>query len=129
MKLLFKNRPDFLVGDVAVHAVAKAQPIREVVVAGNASFLFVVGMREGHWQDLLRRKPVGAFRRALCRNWRTESGDKDGATDELLHIIRHARTWNDEAARKQLLQFFDAWGPGEEATRNGRRKLSSLLFA
>jgi len=57
------------------------------------------------------------------------SGDKDGATDELLHIIRHARTWNDEAARKQLLQFFDAWGPGEEATRNGRRKLSSLLFA
>ncbi|MGH6873413.1 MAG: tetratricopeptide repeat protein, partial [Aestuariivirgaceae bacterium] len=37
--------------------------------------------------------------------------------------------WNDEAARKQLVQFFDAWGPKDELTQAGRRKLSSILFS
>jgi len=57
------------------------------------------------------------------------AGKRDEATDQLIHIIRKERTWNDEAARKQLVQFFEAWGPIDEATRQGRRKLSSVLFA
>jgi putative thioredoxin len=56
-------------------------------------------------------------------------GDRDGATDRLLEIMRKNRSWEDEKARKQLLQFFEAWGPMDEATLAGRRKLSSLLFA
>jgi putative thioredoxin len=56
-------------------------------------------------------------------------GDRDGATDRLLEIMRKNRSWEDEKARKQLLQLFEAWGPMDEATRAGRRKLSSLLFA
>ncbi len=57
------------------------------------------------------------------------SGDRTAATDHLIHIIRKNRAWNDEAARKQLVQFFEAWGPKDEATSQGRRKLSSVLFA
>jgi putative thioredoxin len=56
-------------------------------------------------------------------------GDREGATDALLEIIRRQRGWNDEAARKQLLQFFDAWGGNDPATLAGRRRLSSLLFS
>jgi putative thioredoxin len=57
------------------------------------------------------------------------AGERLAAADQLLHIFRKQRDWNDEAARKQLLQFFDAWGPKDEATLAGRRKLSSLMFA
>ena len=56
-------------------------------------------------------------------------GDRQGALDELLTIIRKDRAFNDDAARKQLLQLFDAWGPSDPATISGRQKLSSLLFA
>lgn len=56
-------------------------------------------------------------------------GDRDGATDRLLEIMRKDRSWSEEKARKQLLQFFEAWGPTDDATRSGRRKLSSVLFA
>lgn len=51
------------------------------------------------------------------------------ALEQLLEIIRRDRTWNEEAARKQLLQFFDAWGPKEPLVAEGRRRLSALLFA
>ena len=51
------------------------------------------------------------------------------ATDQLIYIIRKMRGWNDEAARKQLVKFFEAWGPKDEFTLAGRRKLSSVLFA
>jgi putative thioredoxin len=56
-------------------------------------------------------------------------GDRAGAADALLEIVRRSRTWNDEAARKQLLQFFEAWGPKDPAVLDGRQRLSSLLFA
>jgi putative thioredoxin len=55
--------------------------------------------------------------------------DREGAVDRLLEIVRRNRSWEEEKARKQLLQFFEAWGPMDEATRAGRRQLSSLLFA
>ncbi len=57
------------------------------------------------------------------------AGDRAGATDRLLEIIAKDRSWRDEKARKQLVQFFEAWGPTDEATLSGRRRLSSLLFA
>jgi putative thioredoxin len=56
-------------------------------------------------------------------------GQKSEAVDQLLYIIRKNRGWNDEAARKQLVRFFEAWGPKDEVTLQGRRKLSSILFA
>jgi putative thioredoxin len=57
------------------------------------------------------------------------SGKREAALDHLLEIVRRNRSWNDDAARKQLVQFFEAWGPTDEMTIEGRRRLSSLLFA
>ena len=54
---------------------------------------------------------------------------RDAAADHLLAIVRKDRTWNEDAARKQLVQFFEAWGPTDPATIAGRRRLSSILFA
>jgi putative thioredoxin len=56
-------------------------------------------------------------------------GERDAAADQLLEIIRLDRTWNDDGARKQLLQFFEAWNLMDPATLTARRKLSSLLFS
>ena len=55
-------------------------------------------------------------------------GDREGAADQLLEIIRRDRKWNDEAARKQLLQLFEAWGIMDPATVAARRKLSAIWF-
>lgn len=57
------------------------------------------------------------------------TGQKAEALEQLLYIIRKKRDWNEEAARKQLVKFFEAWGPKDDMTLQGRRKLSSILFA
>ncbi|MTH97813.1 thioredoxin [Roseibium sp. RKSG952] len=56
-------------------------------------------------------------------------GDRTAAVDQLIEIVRRDRAWNEDGARKQLLQFFEAWGTKEPATNYGRRKLSSVLFS
>jgi putative thioredoxin len=56
-------------------------------------------------------------------------GQKAEAVEHLLELVRRARTWNDEAARKQLVQLFEAWGPKDPVTIDARRRLSSLLFS
>ncbi|WP_428698806.1 thioredoxin [Stappia sp.] len=55
--------------------------------------------------------------------------DRQQAVDHLIEIVRRDRSWNEDGARKQLLQFFEAWGAKEPATGYGRRKLSSVLFS
>ena len=54
---------------------------------------------------------------------------RQDAVDNLIEIVRRDRKWNDDGARKQLVQFFEAWGPTDEATVAGRRRLSSILFS
>ncbi|HET6239761.1 MAG TPA: co-chaperone YbbN [Acetobacteraceae bacterium] len=54
---------------------------------------------------------------------------REQAADALLEVFRRNRTWNDDAARLQLLKFFEAWGFDDPATMAARRKLSALLFA
>jgi putative thioredoxin len=56
-------------------------------------------------------------------------GKREEAVDQLMEIVRRDRKWNDDGARKQLVQFFEAWGPTDEATVAGRKRLSSVLFA
>ncbi len=56
-------------------------------------------------------------------------GQRKEALEHLIAIVKRDRKWNDDGARKQLVQFFDAWGPADEATIEGRRRLSSILFA
>jgi putative thioredoxin len=56
-------------------------------------------------------------------------GKREAALDHLIEIVRRDRKWNDDGARKQLVQLFEAWGPTAEATIAGRKRLSSILFA
>ncbi|MGH1352466.1 MAG: tetratricopeptide repeat protein [Methyloligellaceae bacterium] len=57
------------------------------------------------------------------------AGDREAAMDELLDIMKRKNGWNDDAAKKQLIQFFDAWGATDPLTLSGRQKLSLLLFS
>ena len=56
-------------------------------------------------------------------------GDRREAADQLLEAIRRDRAWNEGAARKQLLQFFEAWGLSDPETLGARRRLSGILFS
>jgi len=56
-------------------------------------------------------------------------GDLEAASDQLLTIIAKNREWNDGAARTQLLKIFEAAGPMSDVTKQGRRKLSAILFS
>ena len=56
-------------------------------------------------------------------------GQRQEALDHLMEIVRRDRKWNDDGARKQLVQLFEAWGPTDELTIAGRKRLSSILFA
>jgi putative thioredoxin len=66
------------------------------------------------------------FDLALALNGKGRRAD---ALENLIAIVKRDRKWNDDGARKQLVQFFDAWGPTDEATIDGRKRLSSILFA
>lgn len=57
------------------------------------------------------------------------AGQVEPAVDELLEVFRRDREWNDGAAKTQLFQIFDALGPQDPVALNGRRKLSSMIFA
>lgn len=66
------------------------------------------------------------FELALAFN---SAGAREEAIDALLNSIEIDRNWNDEAARKQLVEFFNAYGPMEDISQQGRRRLSSILFS
>ncbi len=80
-------------------------------------------------QDRIEKDPLdhqARFDLALGLNGK---GDKNGAVDQLIEIVRRDREWNEDGARKQLLQFFEAWGFKDAASAYGRKKLSSVLFS
>jgi putative thioredoxin len=56
-------------------------------------------------------------------------GKRGEATAQLLEIVKRDRKWNDDGARKQLVQLFEAWGGTDEATVEGRKRLSTILFS
>jgi putative thioredoxin len=56
-------------------------------------------------------------------------GKRAEAADHLMAIVKRDRKWNEDGARKQLVQFFEAWGPTDPATVEGRKRLSSILFS
>jgi putative thioredoxin len=56
-------------------------------------------------------------------------GQRETGIDELLALYRKDRAWNDEAARKQLVKFFEVMGPTDPLTVSSRRKLAALMFS
>jgi putative thioredoxin len=57
------------------------------------------------------------------------AGQRTEAADHLLAIVKKDRKWNEDGARKQLIQFFEAWGATDDATMDGRKRLSTILFS
>src|SRR6202047_333708 len=57
------------------------------------------------------------------------SGNREAASGELLDLFRRDREWNEQAARKQLVKFFEVMGPTDPLTLSGRRRLSSVMFS
>ena len=57
------------------------------------------------------------------------AGEREAGIDELLTLYRKDRNWNEEAARKQLVKFFEVMGPTDPLTLSARRRLSSLMFS
>jgi putative thioredoxin len=56
-------------------------------------------------------------------------GDRDAAVEHLLYIMKRDRAWDDDGARRQLLQFLDVWGFKDPASVTARRKMSAILFS
>jgi putative thioredoxin len=113
--------------------VPPAKADSAAVASARAAIELVRKAGEAGDVDELRAKveadpddPQARFDLALALN---ANGDRQGALDELLVLVAKNRNWNDDAARKQLVQLFDAWGPTDPATTDGRQKLSLLLFA
>ncbi|WP_448204403.1 tetratricopeptide repeat protein [Azospirillum sp. sgz302134] len=57
------------------------------------------------------------------------AGKREEAVDALMELVRRDREWNEQAARKQLVKFFEAFGPTDPLTVQSRRRLSSILFS
>ncbi|WDR04326.1 co-chaperone YbbN [Devosia algicola] len=66
------------------------------------------------------------FDLAVVRN---ANGDRLGAAEQLVALMKRDRTWNDDGARKKLIELFEAWGAKDPATIKGRRLMSAVLFA
>jgi putative thioredoxin len=80
-------------------------------------------------EERVRANPLdhqARFDLALALN---AEGKREEAAQHLLEIVRRDRKWNDDGARKQLVQFFEAWGFADPAAVEGRKKLSSILFS
>jgi putative thioredoxin len=83
----------------------------------------------GEYQARLDANPNDHQARLDLATALNAAGEKHQAAEALLEIIRRDRKWNDEAARTQLLKFFESWGLMDDATVAARRRLSTLLFS
>ncbi|MBG0810894.1 co-chaperone YbbN [Methylosinus sp. H3A] len=101
---------------------AAAASLENALAASDLGEIDELQKRVGFDPDDLQAR----FDLALALN---AKGKRDEAATALLDIIRKDRSWSDDGARKQLIQFFDAWGPLDQATIGARRRLSSLLFS
>ncbi|WP_159732165.1 co-chaperone YbbN [Methylosinus sp. Ce-a6] len=114
----------------ALPAPIRADPLVAAAAASLENALAASDL--GEIEELQRRVAFdpddlrARFDLALALN---AKGKRDEAATALLDIIRKDRSWSDDGARKQLIQFFDAWGPLDKATIGARRRLSSLLFS
>ena len=68
-----------------------------------------------------RSRPIRPIirRASILPSRSTPRASAQEAVDHLLEIVKRDRKWNEDGARKQLVQFFEAWGPTDEATRRG----------
>ena len=110
---------------IAQHAeIAGARAALALAVEGRAA----AGQVDAHAQRLAA-DPNDHEARYDMATALNAAGNRAEAADALLEIFRRDRTWREDAARQQLLKFFEAWGFDDPATMAARRKLSALLFS
>jgi len=112
-----KNTPD--VAGVQAALDLKAQSAQ--VAGGGAELSALEAKVAADPKDMQSRLDLAVARYG--------AGAREQAMDDLLEMVRKDRKWNEEAARKQLVKFFEALGPADPLTVQGRRRLSSILFA
>jgi putative thioredoxin len=112
--------PESKRGDAAVKAVQAA-----IDLAEQAKSLGPIAELEGK----VAANPLDHQARFDLATALNAGGKRSEATGQLLEIVRRDRKWNDDGARKQLVQFFEAWGGADEATVEGRKRLSTILFS
>ncbi len=117
---LLANLPPALARDPAIAGAAAA--LENATAASDLGEIENLRQRVSFNPDDLQ----AVFDLALALN---AKGLREEAADALLDIIRKDRSWNDDGARKQWLQFFEAWGPMDKAAIGARRRLSALLFS
>ncbi|WP_413062210.1 tetratricopeptide repeat protein [Sphingomonas carotinifaciens] len=76
----------------------------------------------------VQANPDDHEKRFALANAQMAAGDRDGAADNLLHIVAADRTWNEDAARQQLLKLFEVVGMTDPWVSQQRRRLSAILF-
>jgi putative thioredoxin len=106
-------------------AIASARAALELAKKGAAS----ENVDLAKLKSSVERNPAdlpARFDLAIALN---AKGDREAATDQLLEIIKRDRAWNEGAARKQLVEFFEAWGSDDPMAKKGRQRLSAILFA
>ena len=117
---VFDTLPEDARGNAEAEAAASALALAEKTAdTGDRDEL--LARLEAHPDDHQARFDLALALHAEGRN--------EEAVDALVEIVRRAREWNDQAARKQLLELFEALGPTDPATVAGRRKLSAILFS
>ena len=110
------NLPEAVAGDPAIVAVlTKLDQIEEARKLGDPSAL----------EAALAANPDDHDARMKLAKIRNVEGDREAAAEHLLTIMRRDRTFEDDGARRELLQFFDVWGAKDPATISARRRLSS----
>ena len=112
--------PEAKRGDSAVSAVQAA-----IDLAEQAQSLGPIGEIE----QKVAANPLDHQARFDLATALNAAGKRKEATDQLLEIVKRDRKWNEDGARKQLVQFFEAWGGADEATIEGRKRLSTILFS
>ncbi|MBP2292378.1 thioredoxin family protein [Azospirillum rugosum] len=118
-KQMLDQTPESIAKDKEIAAVRSALDVAEQ--AANAGPIPDLMEKVAHNQDDHQAR----FDLALAL---FAAGKREAAVDELLELVRRDRTWNEEAARKQLVKFFEAFGPTDPLTIQTRRRLSSILF-
>ena len=112
--------PEELSKDAAIQAVLKKlDQIEEARKLGDPFAL----------EQQLSGNPDDHEARMKLAKIRNVEGRRDEAAEHLLTIMRKDRTFDDDGARRQLLQFFEVWGFKDPATVSARRKLSAMLFS
>ena len=114
------------------NAPAKIKEAPEIAAARSAIEVEIEGRRAhaklAEFEARIAANPDDHEARIDLAIAQSASGDRTAAVDTLIEAIRRDRAWNDEAARKQLLKLFEAWGFEDPASKAGRRKLSAVIF-